>query len=767
MAGGAVYMQRKQLFGPSLKTLGACLATVATLIAVCTGLAGAGTASAELRAAAAEGTSSGPGPGSTWDISPTPDPSGDWGAGADNVIDGVSCASATFCMASGYYVPRPEKPQTYFAVPLFERWDGSSWSTLSPPEGTATSEDEVEGISCPTVDFCMAVGSAQGRPGAQLAESNLALRYDGTWSVVPVPNPPLGEGLEQSELSDVSCTSPSACVAVGSVVYSRFLSSKAVIEQWNGVSWSLVNSPSVGAENELDGVSCTTNGGARCVAVGAEDPQSNQGTPNINGHGVVEVDQGGEWSVAAKVDAIAANHSNLTAVSCLSGTDCVAVGLYQIGHDSFLLDDNWDGRAWAPVHTPPTFGPAVGVSCTAATNCLDVGGAGKVARWDGTSWDKVPTPADQIGGSVLTAKAISCVPDLCTVAGGRLVDGSTATWVEQGAQQNVLKIHIEPVEVTASGLATAQITITVLSPTGDPVPGAEVVVQPPAEVGTDGVANGLVCDSDNNLMSPLRQSDGSLLGHDFTKTTDDNGEIHLTLHVGTLSGRWLMDAYEPGLGGTQPKYASVDVDPVPSRADIDPNGDLVGELISQGNSTLTHTGQNVQRNVLEWLGEVKPSLGSVGLGVGYIPIVAVDAAGGAHAGVVLYAPGAAAERNVLDYLDGLSTTPPPEKEAVVIDITNARLLLAVGKATGNLIQHPPYRLPSLGEWADGTRIQIAEQDQGIFSHDGFIPIPARGRPHFGLLDPKGNEALLYGYGPYLPSPSTSQAAVALEHCVGG
>jgi len=277
----------------------------------------------------------------------------------------------------------------------------------------------------------------------------------------------------------------------------------------------------------------------------------------------------------------------------------------------------------------------------------------------------------------------------------------------------------------------------------------------------------LVCDSDNNLMSPLPQSDGSLLGRDFTKTTDDNGEIHLTLYVGTLSGRWLMDAYEPGLAGTPPKYASVDVDPVPSRADIDPNGDLVGDLISAGNSILTQTGQSVQRNVLEWLGEVAPSLGSTALGVGYVPIVAVDAAGGTHAGVVLYAPGAATERDVLDYLDGLSTVPPPEKEAVVIDITNARLLLAVGKATGHLIQHTPYRLPSLSEWADGTRIQIAEQDQGIFAHDGFIPIPARGRPHFGLLDPKGHEALLYGYGPYLPGPSTSEAAVALEHCVGG
>jgi hypothetical protein len=756
----------RHMFGTSLKTIGACLVSVATLIAVCTGLAGAGTVPSERAPAEAGGAFSGSGPGSTWDIPPTPDPSGDWGAGADNIIDGVSCASATFCMASGYYVPRPEKPQTYFAVPLFERWDGSVWSTVPPPEGTSTSEDEVEGISCPEVDFCMAVGTVLGRPGAQLAESNLALRYDGMWSVLPVPNPPFGEGLEQSELSDVSCTSPSDCVAVGSVVYTRYLSSKAVIEQWNGASWSLVNSPSVGAENELDGVSCTTNGGARCVAVGAEDPTSNQGTPNINGHAVVEVDQGGEWSVAAKVDAIAANHSNLAAVSCLSATDCVAVGRYQIGADSFLLDDNWDGQAWAPVHTPPSFGAGVGVSCTAATNCLDVGGAGKVARWDGTSWDTVPTPADQIGGSVLTAKAISCVPDLCTVAGDRLVDGYTATWVQQGAQQNVLKIHIEPVEVTASGLGTAQITITVLSPTGDPVPGAEVVVQPPVEVGTDGVANGLVCDSDNNLMSPLRQSDGSLLGHDFTKTTDDNGEIHLTLYVGTLSGRWLMDAYEPGLGGTQPKYASVDVGPMPGRADVDPDGSLVGELISQGNDTLTQTGQSVQRNVLEWLGEVDPSL-SASSRVGYVPIVAVDASGATHAGVVLYAPGAATERDVLDYLDGLTTAPPPENQAVVIDITNTRLLLAVGKATGNLIQHPPYRLPSLAEWADGTVIEIAKKDQGYFGKGASIPIPARGRPRFGLLDPKGNEALLYGYGPYLPGPSTSPVAVALGHCVGG
>jgi hypothetical protein len=54
---------------------------------------------------------------------------------------------------------------------------------------------------------------------------------------------------------------------------------------------------------------------------------------------------------------------------------------------------------------------------------------------------------------------------------------------------------------------------------------------------------------------------------------------------------------------------------------------------------------------------------------------------------------------------------------------------------------------------------------GILGDTTSIPISARGRRRFGLVDPKGNEDLLYGYGPYLPAPSNSPAAVALEHCV--
>lgn len=207
------------------------------------------------------------------------------------------------------------------------------------------------------------------------------------------------------------------------------------------------------------------------------------------------------------------------------------------------------------------------------------------------------------------------------------------------------------------------------------------------------------------------------------------------------------------------------VTPVAGRPELDPQGDLVGQLISQGDSTLTQTTQNLQRNLLEWLGAVDPALQSVGLGVDYVPVTAVDAAGQTNPGVVLFTPNGVAERDVLDYLDGLSTVPPPESQAVVIDVPNMLKMLEVGAATRTGIDHIPYRLPSLAEWANGTRIAITQADVQAFGNTTSIPIPARGRPRFGLLDPKGNEDLLYGYGPYLPAPSSSPAGVALEHCV--
>ena len=96
---------------------------------------------------------------------------------------------------------------------------------------------------------------------------NLVESWNGTsWSVVPSPN----EGTESNNLFDISCVSPTSCVAVGSQYEGKKPKvSHTLIESWNGTTWSVVPSPNYGktkAINLLLGVSCVPPGS--CVAVG-------------------------------------------------------------------------------------------------------------------------------------------------------------------------------------------------------------------------------------------------------------------------------------------------------------------------------------------------------------------------------------------------------------------------------------------------------------------------------------------------------------------
>jgi hypothetical protein len=296
-------------------------------------------------------------------------------------------------------------------------------------------------------------------------------------------------------------------------------------------------------------------------------------------------------------------------------------------------------------------------------------------------------------------------------------------------------------------------------------------VEPPVEVGNDGVASGLLCNSANKLVSPVRLHDGSLLGTHFSATTDSSGEVLLTLYVGTVSGRWVIDAYQPGPGGAPLVSASVDVAAVPGRDVIDQGGDLLAHLIAAGDTTLLQKGQSLQRNVLEWLGQGDAQLQTVGLGVAYAPIYGVDASGATNAGVVIFAPNPTVRGRVLDYLDGTTTAAPSEDEAWVIDIGNLSKMLATGEFTGNRITHVQYRLPSLQVWAEGEKVLLARKEDKAIQSDVPTLVPVAGRvaaghhPVFGLVGARGNEDMLYGYGPYLAAPSSSPAAVALEGCV--
>ena len=90
-----------------------------------------------------------------------------------------------------------------------------------------------------------------------------ATAFGAGWSVVPSPNPQVPQG----SLSGVSCTSASACTAVGD--YTNTTGTRVTLaERWNGTSWTIQSTPNpTGAKgSSLSGVSCTS--ASACTAVG-------------------------------------------------------------------------------------------------------------------------------------------------------------------------------------------------------------------------------------------------------------------------------------------------------------------------------------------------------------------------------------------------------------------------------------------------------------------------------------------------------------------
>jgi hypothetical protein len=122
---------------------------------------------------------------------------------SSSVLEAVSCTAATACLAVGVYYP--QNPST--GRTLAESWDGTTWSLVPSPSPVA-SGDVLDSLSCTSATTCTATGYS----GSNGVYTTLIESWDGTsWSVVPSPN----QGTISSALAGVSCTSAAACTAVG------------------------------------------------------------------------------------------------------------------------------------------------------------------------------------------------------------------------------------------------------------------------------------------------------------------------------------------------------------------------------------------------------------------------------------------------------------------------------------------------------------------------------------------------------------------------
>jgi subtilisin family serine protease len=338
----------------------------------------------------------------------------------ESSLEDVSCASATACVSVG----NANKNGGSTPNGMAQSWNGSKWQ-LSP----GSSAGALYGVSCvPATSFCAAVGQRYG--GGAFAE-----RWNGSgWSLQSTPEP---SGATQVILKDVSCSSETACTAVGGYYKEG---AKPMVERWNGSSWSLQTAPLPGGEAAgLNSVSCPS--ASTCMALGTSSA----------GKLVSERWNGSEWSVVA-IPSPSGQLQPKMEISCASTTSCLAVGTTGIEAAAKPFALRWNGSEWTSLTLPAPSGTKAtelaGVSCATSTSCLAVGNYATalefgtipserktlVMAWNGSEWSIQPSPNPE-GRKLNRLAAVSCSSTVaCTAVGGStksLADPATVTLGER------------------------------------------------------------------------------------------------------------------------------------------------------------------------------------------------------------------------------------------------------------------------------------------------------------------------------------------------
>jgi Ca2+-binding RTX toxin-like protein len=329
----------------------------------------------------------------------------------------ASCVSATKCAAVGY--------SGYTEKGFFESWNGEEWTVNK----TSLGGGDAPAFSCVGLITCHALATSGGALGTRVYSQS---KESGSWtnSFKAFATP---AGASAWRLRDVSCSSTSACVAVGyqdtgsgyETLIERYNGSSWSIEaggaepaegnaykamskvscppasaycmavgeaasqpyaaQWDGGEWSLAPVPDTESSVAvLEDVSCAS--AESCLAVGHTGKWIWPGWSTIESQPLTEVWDGSEWSEVQSPEASPeppATDARLSAVSCLSASSCVAVGAFlteegEEGKEEKALAEVWDGSEWSvqsATESPATFSALAGVSCTAENQCTAVGSA--------------------------------------------------------------------------------------------------------------------------------------------------------------------------------------------------------------------------------------------------------------------------------------------------------------------------------------------------------------------------------------------------------
>ena len=391
------------------------------------------------------------------------------GAASASQLLSISCPAVGFCVVPGTYEVSGD------FLPMADTYSGGAWSAaaLPFPAGTSSMASVMNNyldVSCPAVGTCVVAGTTFDGNYEGLLDS----LSGGSWaaSAPPLPSGPSSD----VQLEAVSCSDASTCTAVGFETVAGI--EQGVVDSLSGGVWSALAAPTpagtpAGADVEVHDVNCPADGS--CVAEGQTDA-----TGTVNGFFLDLA--GGSWTATAAPlpsDASASADPAFAPITCPAAGVCVAVGTYlgATGREGVIETD----PSLAPSTT--TASAAAASASTVAYSATVTGPAGPTGSVTFSSGLRALCSAPLVGA---TATCTASFPSTTQVLASYSGDGtSDPSWGTTASPVTQVPSALTP--VTAISISTkvnnffwARPTVQVTNASGYPVPGVAVTFHLPA-----------------------------------------------------------------------------------------------------------------------------------------------------------------------------------------------------------------------------------------------------------------------------------------------
>ena len=315
------------------------------------------------------------------------------GPGA-NRLDGLAVIASNDVWAVGSYVEEGR------AWSLTMHWDGNSWTVVPSPNG----DDTVDGtyltdVAALASNDVWAVGYTGG---VGFTSNTMIIHWDGnSWTRV------LADDAEYTgaNLEAVTALAPNDVWAVGSHRKSGGFS-RTLVEHWDGNTWSVVFSPSIGSTPQYN------DGNNRLLGIDAVSANDIWAVGRVLHPGEDDVPiilhwDGAFWRLSSYPEALDTD-THLEDVAAVSANDVWAVGHRNTGLDRYTFAFHWNGSAWSEVDTPNDerfYSSYINAIDAVASNDIWAVGysegavnsseqATLILHWNGSAWSLVNSPPD-------------------------------------------------------------------------------------------------------------------------------------------------------------------------------------------------------------------------------------------------------------------------------------------------------------------------------------------------------------------------------------